>query len=136
MHNRAQLLLLGWQVDDYSIEILPTDIHAYLLGTPTTAGEYTFTVRATRRNDERFTATKEFTVVISEQRTDDPEPTPDPDPTPDPEPSPDPEPTPAPDPTPDKGGVSGSSGGGGCNSGIAILALALTALITLRKSRN
>ena len=32
--------------------------------------------------------------------------------------------------------VSGSSGGGGCNSGLAILALALTALITLRKSRS
>ncbi|MBR0248067.1 MAG: hypothetical protein IJQ70_03770, partial [Synergistaceae bacterium] len=32
--------------------------------------------------------------------------------------------------------VSGSSGGGGCNSGLAILALALSALITLRKSRS
>ena len=32
--------------------------------------------------------------------------------------------------------VSGSGGGGGCNSGLAILALALSALITLRKSRS
>ncbi|MBQ3398756.1 MAG: hypothetical protein IJG51_07700 [Synergistaceae bacterium] len=34
-------------------------------------------------------------------------------------------------------GISGSGGGGGgCNSGLAILALTLTALITLRKSRS
>lgn len=32
--------------------------------------------------------------------------------------------------------VSGSSGGGGCNSGFAVLALAFTALITLGKSRS
>ncbi len=39
--------------------------------------------------------------------------------------------------TDNNNGVSSSGGGGGgCNSGLAVLALALTALITLRKSRS
>lgn len=120
------LKLLGWQgvYDEYNLDILPTAYHAYLYGTPTTAGSYTFTVRATRTQNKEYTATKEFTVVIS--KLDDPDPypaptpDPDPDPTPAPTPEPDPTPTPTPQPEPDPNPTPnknvGSSGGGGCNS--------------------
>ncbi|MBQ7220969.1 MAG: hypothetical protein IJS28_08325 [Synergistaceae bacterium] len=113
--------LLGWQEDDRSIApILPTDVNAYLHGIPEEAGEYTFTVRATRRDNARYTDTKTFTVTISEQNPPDP---------PDPEDPEDPE-----EPQNGNNGNTGGGGGGGggCNSGFGILMLAV---LVLKRSR-
>ena len=74
---------------------------AYLTGTPTTAGTYTFSLTVTDNNSRE--TSKSFTVTISGSSG-------------------------------SNGG--GGGGGGGCNSGLAVLAFALSALITLRKSRN
>ena len=134
-----RLKLLGFQGynDEYSYDtILPTDHNADLRGTPTKAGEYTFTVRATRRDDDRFTATKTFTIIISE-RGNEPDPDPDPDnPNPNPDPDPDdpgldPNPDPSPDPEPSTGG----SGGGGCDSGLGILSILAMLLIMAKGKR-
>lgn len=45
---------------------------AELRGTPTTAGTYTFTIRVTNIYHDNTPATKEFTIVISDNEPDDP----------------------------------------------------------------
>ena len=88
--------------------------YAELRGRPTTAGTYTFTVRATYIYEKDHPATKEFTVVISPLKPDPPDPDDD-------------------DPTPIKNnGSSGSGGGGGCNAGLGLIALLALAF---RRSR-